>query len=108
MPSSLGALGRIDPLLALWVPFLLFAGLILWMYWTLAHKPGGQPIGALERVFAKVGKALRPPRSAAAAAGSWPPHDQPAILPVAADRLLHGAAVRHPQPRRAGRPGRAS
>ena len=27
----------------------LFAGLILWMYLTLATKPGGQPIGALER-----------------------------------------------------------
>jgi lipopolysaccharide export system permease protein len=54
--ESLGALGRIDPLIALWAPFLLFAGLILWMYWTLAFKPGGQPIGALERVFARVGK----------------------------------------------------
>ena len=28
------------------------------MYWTLAHKPGGQPIGALERVFAWLGKRL--------------------------------------------------
>jgi hypothetical protein len=35
--------------------------LILWMYWTLAHKPGGQPIGALERVFAKAGQGDRPP-----------------------------------------------
>jgi hypothetical protein len=24
---------------------------MVWMYWTLAHKPGGQPIGALERAF---------------------------------------------------------
>ena len=30
---------------------------MVWMYWTLAHMPGGQPIGALERVFAKVGQA---------------------------------------------------
>jgi lipopolysaccharide export system permease protein len=52
----MGALGRIDPLVALWTPFVLFAALILWMYWTLAHKPGGQPIGALERVFATVAK----------------------------------------------------
>jgi lipopolysaccharide export system permease protein len=29
------------------------------MYWTLAHKPGGQPIGALERGFEKMGKAVR-------------------------------------------------
>ncbi len=48
--------GGIEPIVALWVPLFLFAGLIFWMYWTLAHKPGGQPIGALERVFAKVGK----------------------------------------------------
>jgi lipopolysaccharide export system permease protein len=51
--EEMGALGRMDPLIALWVPFLLFAALIVWMYWTLAHKPGGQPIGALERVFGK-------------------------------------------------------
>jgi lipopolysaccharide export system permease protein len=29
------------------------------MYWTLAHKPGGQPIGALERGFEHLGKAVR-------------------------------------------------
>ena len=64
--EQMGAQGRIDPVIALWTPFLLFALLILWMYWTLAHKPGGQPIGALERGFAKLGKALgrilRPPQ----------------------------------------------
>ena len=54
--EQMGSLGRIDPLIALWVPFLLFAALIVWMYWTLAHKPGGQPIGALERVFSRIGK----------------------------------------------------
>jgi lipopolysaccharide export system permease protein len=57
--ESMGALGRIDPFFALWIPFLLFAGLIWWMYYTLAHKPGGQPIGALEVAFAKIGKAMR-------------------------------------------------
>jgi lipopolysaccharide export system permease protein len=56
--EQMGALGRIDPAVAIWVPFLLFAGLILWMFWTLAHKPGGQPIGALERVFARFGKLI--------------------------------------------------
>jgi lipopolysaccharide export system permease protein len=50
--------GRIDPVIALWVPFALFAALILWMFWTLAHKPGGQPIGALERMAAKAGKRI--------------------------------------------------
>jgi lipopolysaccharide export system permease protein len=53
--EQMGALGRIDPFFALWVPFLLFGGLIVWMYYTLAHKPGGQPIGALERGFAWIG-----------------------------------------------------
>ena len=52
--EQMGALGRMDPLIALWVPFVLFAGLIVWMYWTLAYKPGGQPIGALERVFGRI------------------------------------------------------
>jgi len=57
--EQMGALGRIDPLIAVGTPFLIFAGLILWMYWTLAYKPGGQPIGALERVFARISKRFR-------------------------------------------------
>ncbi|MEK6638736.1 MAG: LPS export ABC transporter permease LptF [Pseudomonadota bacterium] len=57
--ESMGALGRIDPFFALWVPFLMFAALIWWMYSTLAHKPGGQPIGALEVAFAKIGRSIR-------------------------------------------------
>ena len=56
--EQMGALGRIDPLIALWLPFLLFAGLIFWMYWTLAQKPGGQPIGALARLFDRIAKRL--------------------------------------------------
>jgi lipopolysaccharide export system permease protein len=56
--EQMGALGRVDPLFALWIPFTLFAGLIVWMYWTLAHKPGGQPIGALERGFDRIGKRI--------------------------------------------------
>jgi lipopolysaccharide export system permease protein len=54
--EQMGAQGRVDPVLALWGPFAIFAGLILWMYWTLAYKPGGQPIGALERAFSKFAK----------------------------------------------------
>ena len=57
--EGMGALGRVDPLIALWTPFLLFAALICWLYWTLAHKPGGQPIGALERGFEHLGKMIR-------------------------------------------------
>lgn len=56
--EAMGTLGRIDPVIALWTPFFVFASLIVWMYWTLAYKPGGQPIGALERIAAKGGKAV--------------------------------------------------
>ncbi|HEY5721491.1 MAG TPA: LPS export ABC transporter permease LptF [Allosphingosinicella sp.] len=56
--EAMGTLGKVDPLIALWTPFFVFAGLIVWMYWTLAYKPGGQPIGALERVAAKAGKTV--------------------------------------------------
>jgi lipopolysaccharide export system permease protein len=56
--ENMAALGRIDPVVALWTPFALFSALIVWMYWTLAYKPGGQPIGALERAAAKGGKLL--------------------------------------------------
>ena len=56
--ENMAAQDRVDPIVALWTPFALFAALIVWMYWTLAHKPGGQPIGALERVFSKAGQAL--------------------------------------------------
>jgi lipopolysaccharide export system permease protein len=54
--ETMGAQGRIEPTIALWTPFVLFAALIIWMYWTLAHKPGGQPIGGLERAASRLGK----------------------------------------------------
>ena len=54
-----GAQGRIEPILALWVPLILLSAMIWWMYHVLAHKPGGQPIGALERVFAKASRTMR-------------------------------------------------
>jgi lipopolysaccharide export system permease protein len=57
--EGMGSLGLVDPLFALWTPFALFAALICWMYWTLAHKPGGQPIGALEKGFEAIGKSIR-------------------------------------------------
>jgi lipopolysaccharide export system permease protein len=41
------------------VPFVLIAALILWMYHILAHRPGGQPIFALEWFFAKTAKYVR-------------------------------------------------
>ena len=54
-----GAQGRLDPVLALWIPLILLSALILWMYHVLAHRPGGQPIGALERTAAKIAKMVR-------------------------------------------------
>jgi lipopolysaccharide export system permease protein len=57
--EGVGGMGIVDPFIALWLPFLLFAGLILWMYHIIAHIPGGQPIGALEVFASKVGKTIR-------------------------------------------------
>ncbi len=57
--ASVGASGAINPVIALWVPFLVFAGLILWMYHVIAHVPGGQPIGALEKGAEQLGKAAK-------------------------------------------------
>ena len=57
--EQMGAQGRIMPEAALWVPLLLFSAIILWMYHVLAHRPGGQPIGALERSFAQLWAMVR-------------------------------------------------
>ncbi len=72
--QSVSALGQLDPVLALWGPFLLVSALILWMYHVTAHVPGGQPIGAVERWFATGAKAVAGlvrigPRRGGAAAG---------------------------------------
>ncbi|MBC7985198.1 MAG: LPS export ABC transporter permease LptF [Sphingomonadaceae bacterium] len=57
--EDVAALGRVDPLLSIWTPFVLVSALIVWMYYHLAHVPGGQPIGALERGFGKLGRVMR-------------------------------------------------
>lgn len=66
--ERVGAAGRIDPVWGQWIPFILFAGLCVWLYSTLAYKPGGQPIGAAERFIEKMTKRLAAllPRPAAA------------------------------------------
>lgn len=56
--QGVGESGAIDPAVALWVPFAFFSALVFWMYHQIAHVPGGQPIGALERGFAKLAKAI--------------------------------------------------
>ncbi len=62
--ERMGAIGRVDPFLGQWVPFLIFTAMCLWFYHVLAHKPGGQPIGGLDRVFGKLagmaGRLLKP------------------------------------------------
>ncbi|MCC6942153.1 LPS export ABC transporter permease LptF [Novosphingobium sp.] len=57
--QDVAALGKVDPVLALWGPFAIFAALIVWMYWRIAYVPGGQPIGALETGFAKISRGVR-------------------------------------------------
>lgn len=57
--EDVAALGRVDPIFALWGPFLLFAALILWMFYRVAYVPGGQAIGALEAMFAKLTQRLK-------------------------------------------------
>lgn len=57
--EDVGASGAVDPFFALWVPFLLFAALIMWLYHVIAHVPGGQPIGALEVAASKLGKNIK-------------------------------------------------
>jgi lipopolysaccharide export system permease protein len=54
-----GAQGRINPVIGLWTPLIILSAVIFWMYYVLAHKPGGQPIGALERVAGKIARAVR-------------------------------------------------
>lgn len=76
--EDVASLGRLDPVLAFWVPFVLFAGLIVWMYYRVAYVPGGQAIGALEMAFAKIAKrigklfARRQPRAYRAAPETAP------------------------------------
>jgi len=72
--QDVSSLGRIDPMLALWGPFVVFGALIVWMYWTLAYVPGGQPIGGLESAFSSLAKlVVRQFGGAAEAPSSCPP-----------------------------------
>ncbi len=57
--ESVGASGKVEPFFAMWIPFLLFAALILRLYYVAAYVPGGQPIGALERFADKSGKLFK-------------------------------------------------
>lgn len=52
--ERVGGTGLIDPVWGQWVPFILFSALCVWLYATLAYRPGGEPIGGLERGFAAI------------------------------------------------------
>jgi lipopolysaccharide export system permease protein len=53
------AAGKMNAIVALWVPLVLLSALVLRMYYVLAYKPGGQPIGALEHFAGKAAKIVR-------------------------------------------------
>jgi lipopolysaccharide export system permease protein len=57
--EQMASQGRVDAIVGLWVPFLLLGVMIVWMYHVLAHKPGGQPIGALEFAASKSWRFIR-------------------------------------------------
>jgi lipopolysaccharide export system permease protein len=56
--ERMAAIGRVDPVLAQWIPFLLFAALCYWLFHVLAERPGGQPIGALDRLLASAARRM--------------------------------------------------
>lgn len=57
--ESVAELGRVDPFVALWGPFAILAAMILWMYYQVAFVPGGQALGVLEKLYAKLIRLLR-------------------------------------------------
>lgn len=57
--ERMGAIGRVDPMLAQWIPFALFCVLCFWMFHVLANTPGGQPIGGLDRMFGSIGGLMK-------------------------------------------------
>ena len=57
--NDVASLGRINPILGLWGPFVVFAAIILWMYWRVAYVPGGQAIGWLEKAADSISKRFK-------------------------------------------------
>ncbi len=52
--EAMGRIGAVDPVLAQIVPFAGFAAVSLYLYYVLAFVPGGQPIGALDRLAGRI------------------------------------------------------
>jgi lipopolysaccharide export system permease protein len=57
--AEVAEIGRIDPFLALWGPFAVLFAMISWMYYHVAFVPGGQAIGFLENLYAKLARRLK-------------------------------------------------
>ncbi|MEO6041923.1 MAG: LptF/LptG family permease [Croceibacterium sp.] len=57
--QQIAALGRVDPVISLWLPFAVLCALIAWMYYRVAFVPGGQAIGGLESAYAKLARQMR-------------------------------------------------
>ena len=51
--------GQVNAVAGLWLPLVVLTGLIVWMYHVLAHRPGGQPIGALEWFATRTARRIR-------------------------------------------------
>jgi lipopolysaccharide export system permease protein len=51
--------GQVNAVAGLWLPLVVLTVLIAWMYHVLAHRPGGQPIGALEWFATKTARRIR-------------------------------------------------
>jgi len=81
--AEVAAIGLIDPFLALWGPFAVLAGLIGWMYYQVAFVPGGQAIGFLESIFAKLARAIKKfARGGSGGRAPAPGHDNE-VAPIA-------------------------
>lgn len=81
--ERMGIIGRVDPVLAQWIPFALFVGLCLWFFHVLAHRPGGEPIGGLDRAFGKIAGLFRKLKRPAQKVGLVPDDlDETQVRPV--------------------------
>ncbi|MEL7518151.1 MAG: LptF/LptG family permease [Pseudomonadota bacterium] len=80
--EDVAALGLVDPIVALWGPFVVFASLILWMFYQVAYVPGGQAIGWLETGFAKITKRIAKLFASRQPASTVTVGDEPSLAPA--------------------------
>jgi lipopolysaccharide export system permease protein len=51
--------GKLEPEFALWLPFLIFAGCSLWLFWIAERRPGQDPLAPLFDGLNAIGNGLR-------------------------------------------------